>query len=59
MPVPAATMATVVALLVHEPPVVVLLSVIVAPMHTLSGPVTGAVAVTVTVLVVAQPVESV
>ena len=63
-PVPAATPvtipvlpteATVGALLLHVPPPVISLKVIVWPTHTLAGPVMGAIAFTVITVEVVQP----
>ena len=57
LPVPdRTTVAALVLLLVHEPPVIASLKIIVLPVHTLAGPVmAGGVGSTVTVVVVLQP----
>ena len=53
------TCATVVLLLVHVPPVAVLLSVVLAPWHRVVVPVIEITFVTVTVVVVTQPADEV
>lgn len=60
MPVPAPTDAIPALLLLHVPPVVVLLSVVAEPTHTAAVPVMAAgSALIVTVTVLAQPVPNV
>ena len=55
---PPVTVAIEVLLLLHVPPLTLLLSVVVAPTHMLAVPVmAGGAAKTVTAIVVAQPVD--
>jgi hypothetical protein len=54
-PLAGSTVAKLVLALLHVPPGTALLSVRVAPVHTLLMPVMGAVAFTVTVIIAAQP----
>jgi hypothetical protein len=54
-PVVKLMVAAAVLVLVHVPPVVLLLSAIVLPWQTIAAPVTGVSRFTITVLVVVQP----
>ena len=54
-PVEAVTVATELLLVVHVPPVVALLNVMLLPWHTEAGPVMGVSRVTVSVVVAVQP----
>lgn len=56
MPVPEPTVAIAVLLLLHAPPVIVSLSVVVAPTHAVADPViVGGNAFTVTAFIALQP----
>ena len=57
--VPAVILATAGLLLVHEPPTVACVSVVVEPKHTLAVPVIGDIGLTVTPKVAIQPVANV